>query len=229
MNIYRIQRLPESAEGIFPLKAALWETANVARVDHFLEESSDHRPATEVRLMYNAQGMYGLFKVKDRFVRCLHTHFQEPVYQDACVEFFVQPQEAKGYFNFEFNACGTLLASYVLNPERDSKGALKEFVPLTTDDLKLIKIRALFQKPIEPEISEPLDWELEFFISFNLLTRYIPVVAVEAGSRWRGNFYKCAENNSHPHWAAWSPVSDFNFHLPNCFGELMFGDSSVKD
>jgi hypothetical protein len=31
-----------------------------------------------------------------------------------------------------------------------------------------------------------------------------------------------AEENSHPHWAAWAPVDEFNFHLPRCFGELRF-------
>ena len=23
---------------------------------------------------------------------------------------------------------------------------------------------------------------------------------------WRGNFYKCADESSHPHWASWAPI-----------------------
>jgi hypothetical protein len=44
------------------------------------------------------------------------------------------------------------------------------------------------------------------------------------GVRWRANFYKCAEHNSHPHWLMWAPI-DFpkpNFHLPEFFGTLEF-------
>ena len=48
-----------------------------------------------------------------------------------------------------------------------------------------------------------------------------PLGAV-AGQAWRGNFFKCAEDNSHPHWAAWAPVNEFNFHQPACFGTIRF-------
>jgi hypothetical protein len=42
------------------------------------------------------------------------------------------------------------------------------------------------------------------------------------GQSWRGNFFKCAEEISHPHWASWSPVDELNFHLPRCFGTIHF-------
>ena len=207
----------------FPLSAKEWQRGEKAEIPHFLPESSSHHPQTTVRLLYDQQGIYGLFQVHDRFVRCLHTRFQEAVYQDACVEFFVQPDGAPGYFNFEFNACGTLLASYVLNPQKDEKGFPKEFRPLTQDDLSRMQIRSTFKKPIVEETAEPIDWEVEFFISFDVLLRYIPEMKVAGrGSRWRGNFYKCAENNSHPHWAAWAPVPELNFHLPLYFGDFIF-------
>ena len=45
---------------------------------------------------------------------------------------------------------------------------------------------------------------------------------IASGQVWRGNFFKCAEDISHPHWAAWSPVDEFNFHLPRCFGTIQF-------
>ena len=45
-------------------------------------------------------------------------------------------------------------------------------------------------------------------------------IGAASGQVWRGNFFKCAEDISHPHWAAWSPVDEFNFHLPRCFGAI---------
>jgi Carbohydrate-binding family 9 len=75
---------------------------------------------------------------------------------------------------------------------------------------------------VDAEIVQPTNWTLEFQIPFQLFEEYIGALGKVAGQTWRGNFFKCAEENSHPHWAAWSPVDEFNFHLPRCFGELQF-------
>ena len=222
MKIYHIKKRSHSNSN-FPLTENQWQEANWVRIDSFLPESSAHRPETRVALLYDDQGIYGRFQVHDRFVRCLHTEFRSPVYQDACVEFFVQPADARSYFNFEFNACGTLLAGLVLNPERDETGKPKSVLPLQQSDLTGIKIRSSLQGPIKEEITDSVDWELEFFISFNMLSRYISdMKRPTGGMHWRCNFFKCAENNSHPHWASWAPVPELNFHLPEYFGELIF-------
>ena len=42
-----------------------------------------------------------------------------------------------------------------------------------------------------------------------------------AQRRWRGNFYKCADESSHPHWASWRPIGEkLDFHTPEFFGEI---------
>jgi hypothetical protein len=75
---------------------------------------------------------------------------------------------------------------------------------------------------IEPEMKEPVVWTLGFFIPFALFEHYLGPLGELAGQVWHGNFFKCAEDNSHPHWASWSPVNGFNFHRPNCFGTVRF-------
>jgi len=65
-------------------------------------------------------------------------------------------------------------------------------------------------------------WTLRFYIPFAVFENYVGPLGEVAGQSWRGNFFKCAEDCSHPHWAAWSPVDEFNFHLPRCFGTLRF-------
>jgi hypothetical protein len=85
-----------------------------------------------------------------------------------------------------------------------------------------VQLRASLQPIVEPEIKEATAWSLEFRIPFALLEEHVGPLGEIAGQTWRGNFFKCAEENSHPHWAAWSPVDEFNFHLPRCFGELRF-------
>ena len=54
---------------------------------------------------------------------CATPKFQDPVYKDSCVEFFVDafPDPGRGYVNFETNAAGTLLAAF--GPDRSHREA----------------------------------------------------------------------------------------------------------
>jgi hypothetical protein len=216
--------MPENQQASLPKPWSdpVWNQAGVLEVAHFRPESSAHRPATQARLLYNAHGLCGIFRVRDQFVRAVRADYQSEVWKDSCVEFFVQPKITAGYFNFEMNCGGTLLCSYITDPTRLPGGALKEFVRLPADLGRTITVHSTLPKRIEPEIADPIAWELCFFIPFAVLETFIGPLGNIPGQTWRGNFYKCAEDNSHPHWASWSPVDEFNFHLPECFGSLEF-------
>jgi hypothetical protein len=75
---------------------------------------------------------------------------------------------------------------------------------------------------VEPEIIGKQIWFLEFVIPFAVFTKFAGPLGEIAGQMWRGNFYKCGNETSHPHWGAWSPVDELNFHLPGCFGRIRF-------
>lgn len=201
--------------------STIWRSANVLEITHFRSESSNHRPRTLAKLLYNEKGFYGIFNVKDNYVRCVHTDFQSNVWKDSCVEFFVQPKPEMGYFNFEFNCVGALLSSYIEDPTREEDG-FKKFIKLLPEEGKQIRIYHSLPKRIYPEIQQETHWFLEFFIPFSLLSRYVG--SLNFNKEWRANFYKCSEDNSHPHWEAWSPVDEFNFHLPRCFGTISFAE-----
>ena len=205
----------------------VWKNTGIMEVAHFRPESSDHHPRTQVKMLYGLEGLYGIFRVDDQYVRCIHRRHQDPVYKDSCVEFFVQPNGKVGYFNFEFNCGGTLLASYVLDPARIGKGLANCF-PLSKEDVRQIRIYHSLPKKTDPEIQEAVTWYLEFNIPFSLFERFTGPLDVKSGMIWRGNFYKCADETSHPHWASWSPVDDLNFHLPHCFGKLVFMPHNAK-
>lgn len=137
------------------------------------------------------------------------------------MEFFVEPKAGRGYFNFEFNCGGSFLVNHIVDPTRTPNG-FKQFTRLPESVAKQVQVRASLPPMVEPEITRPMNWTLEFQIPLLLLEEYVGPLGQLAGQIWRGNFFKCAEENSHPHWAAWSPVDEFNFHLPRCFGELRF-------
>jgi hypothetical protein len=198
-----------------------WPGLPSAGISHFLTQSSDHRPRTLCRLAYAARFLRGRFEVEDRFVRCVRTEYGSEVWKDSCVEFFVEPKPGRGYFNFEFNCGGAFLVNHIVDPTRTTNG-FKEFSRLPEAVARQVQVRSSLPPVVEPEMTEAVRWTLEFAIPFTLLEEFIGPLGEVTGQMWRGNFYKCAEENSHPHWAAWSPVDEFNFHRPQCFGELRF-------
>jgi len=147
---------------------AFWQQAQPLSVGFFRPEGSDHRPQIDCKLLFNHQNIFGIFRVEDQYVRCVHTGFQSDVWKDSCVEFFIQPKGCKGYFNFEFNCGGALLASFVTDPTRVG-GILKQYSPLTPNDNQQIRRYASLPSAVEPEISTPIVWMLEFSLPFTVL------------------------------------------------------------
>jgi hypothetical protein len=198
-----------------------WARAETLELAHFRPEGSDHRPRTRARLLHTGDGLAGIFRVEDRYVRSVHSHFGDPVYEDSCVEIFLQPTPDRGYLNFEMNCGGTLLASHVTDHRR-VPGGLAAFTRLAEADGRKLLVRSSLPPRVDPEIETPVDWQLAFFIPRELLERHVGPLGPLAGQTWRANLYKCGDRTSHPHWASWSPVDARNFHLPHCFGTLHF-------
>jgi hypothetical protein len=218
---YTIQRTrcaPELA-GLWDSPA--WRQAQPLTLSHVRPESSDHRPLTQARLLYDGSQVYVIFRVEDRFVRSVHSAYGDMVCRDSCVEFFVKPKVDKGYLNFECNAGGTLLASYITDHTR-VPGGFKQFVRLPAADGNQVRVFHSLPAVVEPEVQTPATWTAQLHIPLALLAKYVGPMADPAGQTWSANFYKCGDETSHPHWLSWSPVNALNFHLPDCFGELRF-------
>lgn len=126
---------------------------------------------------------------------------------DSCLEAFIdaQPETKKGYFNLEVNSLGVVHCAF--GPGRHDR------VFLT--DMGLPHPVAEVRKTDE----------------YWTYTVMMPIATLEAlygcdchfapGHRMTGNFYKCIEDGSAPHWAAWAPVSRLDFHCPHEFGTLV--------
>ncbi len=198
-----------------------WAGAETAEVSHFLAESSNHHPRTQVRLVHDGAALHGIFRVEDRFVRCVRTGYFAEVWKDSCVEFFVQPLAGRGYLNFEFNCGGAFLCSHIRDPER-VPGGFKDFTKIPPEVGGAIRVVSSLPPAVDPEVTTPVVWTLRFVIPRTVFEHCLGPLGGLAGQAWRGNFYKCAEEVSHPHWAAWSPVDRFDFHRPGCFGRLRF-------
>jgi hypothetical protein len=199
-----------------------WSAVQPIEIDFFFEHSSGHRPRTQARLLYDNDQLYVRFNVADRYVRAVAEKHQDPVCKDSCVEFFVQPKAGESYFNFEVNAGGVMLL-YCIPVAADGSARMDQLQPVPIDRIEAMQIRHSLPSRIDPEITDPCEWTIEYNIPFSLFETYGLLSRPLAGQIWRANFYKCADATSHPHWGMWSPIPDGRrFHRPEHFSELVF-------
>ena len=184
-----------------PWDGPRWQAAEEARIVQFHAASGPHRPAAVAKLVYDAANLYLRFRVEDRYVVAKHTQFQDPVCRDSCVEFFVQPRPSCGYFNFEINCGGTLLCYYIEDPARTADGFAK-FTRLSCEHGQRIRVVHSLPAPVVPERQEPVVWHIGCAIPLDVLEACAGRLGPLAGQTWRGNFFKCADDSSHPHWAS---------------------------
>ncbi len=221
-QIYSIERAAIAPTCDGNPEHAAWRNAESAAVTNFRPESTPgHSPLTTVRLLYDASALYALFVVNESHVRCVHKGWMAPVCRDSCVELFARPRADGGYFNFEVNCGGGFLCSYVENWTRTATG-LERFTPFTPELCRQFRIYHSLPETIDPELAGPVEWRVELHIPLSALETFTGPLGTLSGTEWTGNMYKCAEDNSRPHWAAWSPVSALNFHAPEEFGTLRF-------
>ena len=196
-----------------------WNKIHSEQLQNYMGEKPSHFPKTQVKVACDHAALYVMFLVEDQYVRALATRHQERVCQDSCVEFFFTPDAdvSIGYFNIEVNCGGTMLFHFHEGPDNQ-----RVEIPVSECD-KMIKAHSL-PRIVNPEIQAPVKWTVEYSIPLELLKRYCQVKTPQPEVKWRANFYKCADDSSHPHWLTWSPV-DYpkpNFHLPRYFGTLVF-------
>jgi len=203
-----------------------WENIKAEELKIYHQPHYDnYKPVTKVKLQYDAQGLYGLFKVEDKYVISLQKKHLLPVCDDSCVEFFVQPQppDAQGvcrYLNLEFNCGGKLLTRCNVR-DLEGKGAGNP-VPFEEADLNQLVIYHSLPDVVEKEIPADVTWYLGFYIPFSIFSKYCGAPVPKPGDVWYGNFYKCGNKTSHPHYVSWAPLAKLNFHLPKSFSTLIF-------
>jgi len=202
---------------------ALWDKApwkNIAPLDiaRFMGKNPDHFPRAQAKLAYDAQALYVIFRIEDCYVRAVAQKNQDNVCFDSCAEFFFSPgpDVEGGYFNLETNCGGAMLLNFQKIPRQGA--------PLSDNELSQIKIAGSLPKIVDPEITEPATWIVEYRLPLAILEKYRKMLKPASGVEWRANFYKCADKTSHPHWLTWSFVDRPNpdFHVPKSFGTLVF-------
>lgn len=196
-----------------------WKEVPAADIARHMGETPEFSPRTLVKLRYDKQNIYGIFKVEDKFVQALVQEINGPVSTDSCVEFFFSPDVSSPleYFNLEINAAGVPLFHHVTSPR-------KEYEEVDPEAIKKIQIAHSLPGIVTPEIQEPTTWYIEFRLPIELLKQYRSITSPAPGVIWKANFYKTGSRTSNPHYFTWNEVINHrpDFHLPNYFGNLIF-------
>lgn len=214
---YKVVKLdpPISIDGNWDKE--LWQKAEAFELKHLMGKVPKFKPIVKVKMMYDSNNLYIIFKVNDKCVRCVTTEINGPVWEDSCVEFFFIPDLTDRYFNLEINCGGTPLMYYNLIPR-------KNYRVLKADDIAQIEIAHTLPKLIGEEIVDSVDWVIEYRIPIKMLQKYTSILWPEKGVIWKANFYKIADKTSNQHYLTWSKVNQLepDFHLPAYFGKLLF-------
>ena len=222
MNDSRVYTVRSSPVGFVPRAvwdASHWRDVEAGSIDSFPWSDKGPRPITQFKVLYSRTALHVIFQVRDRHVRCLTTRYGGPVWRDSCVEFFFCPNsvEGVGYFNFEANCGGTMLAAHQIARDTDREA-------LDGREARRLAVAHTMPRVVDPEIAGPVTWVVEYMVPLDMLTARASVIRPGPGAVWLGNFYKCAEANSHPHWGCWAPIRapEPDFHRPEFFGVLEF-------
>jgi hypothetical protein len=229
MNGYRVHRASARPELQGRWDGPVWGHVPVARIDRFHARSSAHRPLALVKLLHDDQTLYAHFRVDDAHVRSVHTAYESDTYKDSCVELFLQPAGGEAYFALEVNGGGAFSLRFIEDPTR-TPNRFAKWSPVAEADARAIRIAHSLPAVVDPELAGPVTWWIEVAWPRSVMEPYCGVVGRFSGQRWRGNFFKCGDETSHPHWATWAPIGEqLNFHQPTYFDLIEFSaDPAVR-
>ncbi len=166
-----------------------------------------------VHIAHDNDKLYLYYQVVGEELRAVNNKDFGSVWEDSCVEFFVQRKGERNYRNFEFNVHGVLLSANHESREESEKQSQQ----IMSSIVRFTTIRHDYKSQLELS-----DWTLY---------AEIPKDAIGFSSEEKlsnqsisANFYKCGDKTSEPHYISWNPINlpKPNFHVPQFFGELIF-------
>ena len=183
-----------------------WTTIPVIPIDQILW-SEDVGIRAQGQVCYQGDTLYLHQSAVEKEIRAEYTEPLSPVYEDSCLEFFFMQEGDQGYFNFEINPNGCIIAEY------GSSGADRTGIVIS-DPVGFFEIKT-------DRTSD--GWEVFYRIPLTLIQPYAP--GFQFNGKLAANMYKCGDKTAHRHFLSWNPIDleHPNFHCPRFFGTMNFG------
>lgn len=178
-------------------------------------EAFPYKPEVRFRLWHDGAALYLDYEVEEQGTRAMQGVLGAPVYEDSCVECFIQPcpDTDPRYYNFEFNPIGMMAMACRTgrNDPEDAPQAVLESVS--------IKASAGSETFAEKPLGK---WSLSVRIPASAL--FNSAVGDFSGKEMKMNFFKCGDALKVPHFVTWAPIStpSPDYHRPEFFIPVSF-------
>ncbi len=174
-----------------------------------------YRPKVSFCIAHDGEAIWLRYDVEEEYILAQRTETNSATHRDSCVEFFIDLEGDGNYYNFEFNAIGTVHLAYGPNIGQ------RTFIKPRLIEQTITTWSSLGRNPIPLEGGGHV-WSLLVRIDKSVFS-HSPEISLN-GLAATANFYKCADDTPVPYYLSWNPVSFErpNFHLSSSFGDLNF-------
>lgn len=172
------------------------------------------RPEVSFKIAHNNTHLFLHYFVHENEILAETKDDNGPVWTDSCVEFFLSFDNGAHYYNAEFSCIGKALLGYRSgrdDAEHADKGVMAS-----------VRRYASLGKETFGKKQGDFAWNLLVIIPVSAYWK--SGLSSFAGVRAKGNFYKCGDNLSVPHFLSWNPITTANpdFHRAEHFGDIVF-------
>ena len=208
-KVYLCKRINKGIEIDGNFNKVEWSGINTVMLfDNITEEIPKLK--TFVKAAYDDNYLYFTFKCEDDYKKATMTKYNDKLYEEDVVEIFIDDNnDFKTYIEIEVNPINTVL-HYLIN--NNLKGNVLGY--------------ARVEEKIDCAILNNTtngEWDVEIAIPFSEFVTLInnpPAI----GDKWHMNIYRIDRGqNGSDEYSAWSPTGKVNFHMPEYFGEIVFG------
>lgn len=196
------------------LEFLLEEQCNFVSVETINWEEFRYKPEIKFKIAHCGDQILLKYYVREKSIQAKVSSINGDVYKDSCVEFFISLTSDESYYNFEFNCIGVPHVAFGNGRHN------RRLLPV--EILQAIKTRSSLGNKTFEEKQGDFSWELFVQIPINCFINN--KMDKLSGLSVKGNFYKCGDELSEPHFVTWNPVKTANpdYHRPEFFGNILF-------
>lgn len=216
-NPFLIPFLPQ-VDAITPIEilSKKLDSLSSNRITYAPWEEGTVLPEAAFSIAHNAKAILLKYYVTEQQIKATYHEFNDPVYEDSCVEFFISFNNEAEYYNLEFNCAGTARVQF--GPGKTERNFICA--------KRLEAIRYLVS--IRNASAAGVSWELTLYLPKELF-KFHPNLQLEQ-TPVRLNFYKCGDALPVPHFLCWSNIiaDKPEFHLPAFFKDAIFNSEATS-
>ena len=215
---YTVQRTtgPIHVDGVFD--EADWKAAESVGDFVFPWWTTGEKEQTVAKLLWDDEHLYVAFQCEDAHIWAECSQRDDPVSADDAVEVFTapNPDTLTNYFNFEFNAIGTILDRSPYNNRSYAWNAVD------------IQVGYTHSGTLNQDSDTDTSWTMEIAIPFENFVPFAKNIPPKDGDVWRLNLNRCGgkTNLQYSQWSD-SGTPKPQFHAPEGFGIVRFSEEKV--